>query len=72
MDEIIRAVAACPSGALSLSAEGHETRVQVDGAYHRRRASASTQWLNAASGVAFMTRSRRISKPLTGSPPARQ
>jgi CDGSH-type Zn-finger protein/truncated hemoglobin YjbI/ferredoxin len=30
MDEIVRAVQACPSGALSLSADEHETRVQVD------------------------------------------
>jgi CDGSH-type Zn-finger protein/truncated hemoglobin YjbI/ferredoxin len=30
MDEIIRAVAACPSGALSLADDEHEARVQVD------------------------------------------
>jgi CDGSH-type Zn-finger protein len=30
MDEIVRAVQACPSGALSLAADEHETRGQVD------------------------------------------
>jgi CDGSH-type Zn-finger protein/truncated hemoglobin YjbI len=38
MDEIIRAVRDCPSGALSFAVDGHEARAQVD--YHGTRAPA--------------------------------